>query len=470
MILFGMLAYVLLQFAVGVWVSRHIRSETDYILAGRTLGPLLIAFSVFATWFGAEAIVATSGEVYQRGLAGATVDPVAYAAAVVISGVMLASVLWRKGLTTFADMFRERYSRQVETLVVVVLLPGSIFWAAAQIRAFGSVLSTSSGFSLTTTIVVAAILVAGYSVVGGLLADAVTDFLQGSVVIVGLIILAIAIAVNTGGIAPVLSNVEQEGLSVLAPTEGGSLKKIEQFVIAICGSLVAVELISRFLGARSASAARAGTIAGGLMYLLVGLIPVFLGLAAAHLVKTNPEFKVTLTQSEEVVSALAQHVLPQWDYVLFVGALISAILSTVHSALHAPASQVSHNIVARFIPTLDAHGKLIAVRLTVIALSIVALALALTSERIKDLVEVASAFGSAGVFVAAMFAIFTRIGGAPCALGSIVVGAGVWGAGRFALDWTAPYIAALACSTIAYLAIAAWKAFAGPIQLWPREL
>src|SRR5262249_2753628 len=279
MILFGMLAYVLLQFAVGVWVSRHIRSETDYILAGRTLGPLLIAFSVFATWFGAEAIVATSGEVYQRGLAGATVDPVAYAAAVVISGVMLASVLWRKGLTTFADMFRERYSRQVETLVVVVLLPGSIFWAAAQIRAFGSVLSTSSGFSLTTTIVVAAILVAGYSVVGGLLADAVTDFLQGSVVIVGLIILAIAIAVNTGGIAPVLSNVEQEGLSVLAPTEGGSLKKIEQFVIAICGSLVAVELISRFLGARSASAARAGTIAGGLMYLLVGLIPVFLGLA-----------------------------------------------------------------------------------------------------------------------------------------------------------------------------------------------
>ena len=470
MILLGMLAYVLLQFAVGVWVSRRIRTEADYILSGRTLGLVLVAFSVFATWFGAEAIVATSGEVYERGLAGAAVDPVAYAAAVVISGLTLAAVLWRNGLTTFADMFRKRYSREVETLVVVALLPGSIFWAAAQIRAFGGVLTTSSGFSLTTTIGFAAILVAGYSVVGGLLADAVTDFLQGSVVIVGLIILAIAIAVNMGGFTAVLSSAEPERLSFFTPAEGGSLKKIEQIVIAVCGSLVAVELISRFLGARSASVARAGTVAGGLMYLAVGLIPVFLGLAAAHLVKTNPEFKVTLSQNEQVVPALAQFVLPQWDYVLFAGALISAILSTVHSALHAPASQVSHNIVARFVPTLDPRGKLVAVRVSVIALSFVAFALALTSERIKDLVEVASAFGSAGVFVAAMFAIFTKVGGASSALTSIIVGAAVWAAGRFALDWTAPYIAALACSTVAYLAVAAWEAFAGPTQLWPREL
>ena len=470
MILFGMLVYVLLQFAVGVWVSRRILTETDYILAGRTLGPLLVAFSVFATWFGAEAIVATSGEVYEHGIVGATVDPFAYAAAVVISGVMLASVLWRKGLTTFADVFRQRYSREVETLVVIVLVPGSIFWAAAQIRAFGGVLSSSSGFNLTTTIVFAAVLVAGYSVVGGLLADAVTDFLQGSVVIVCLIILAIAIAVNSGGVTPVLSSTEPARLSFLAITDVGSLKKFEQLAIAICGSLVAVELISRFLGARSASGARVGTVVGGLMYLAVGLIPVFLGLAAAHLVKTNPAFKVTLSQSEQVVSALAQHFLPKWDYVLFAGALISAILSTVHSALHAPASQISHNIVAQLVPTLNARGKLVAVRLTVITLSIVAFALALTSERIKDLVEVASAFGSAGVFVAAMFAIFTKIGGTSSALASIIVGAVVWAAGRFALDWTAPYIAALVSSSVAYLAIAAWETFAGSTRLRPREL
>ena len=76
MILFGMIAYVLAQFAVGIWVSRRVKSESDYILAGRSLGPTLVAFSVFATWFGAEAIVATTAEVYDKGISGALVDPV----------------------------------------------------------------------------------------------------------------------------------------------------------------------------------------------------------------------------------------------------------------------------------------------------------------------------------------------------------------------------------------------------------
>jgi SSS family transporter len=456
MIVLGLLGYVLLQFGVGVWLSRRISTETDYILAGRSLGPMLVAFSVFATWFGAEAIVATSGEVYENGLAGALVDPFAYASAVVIVGLLFAARLWRHGLTTFADLFRERYSPQIEALVVIVLLPGSIFWAAAQIRAFGQVLSSSSGIELHTTITLAALLVAGYSVIGGLLADAVTDFVQGLVVIIGLLILAAAIAISIGGVAPVVQSAQPDHLNVFA-TPDGVLKRIEQIAIALCGSLVAVELISRFLGARSASVARAGTVGGGIMYVLVGLIPIFLGLAGAHVAGIDDQFKVTLSQSEQVVSALAQHFLPQWYYVVFAGALVSAILSTVHSALHAPAAQVSHNVVVHALPNIGARGKLISVRLTVMGLSLIAFVLALSSERIKDLVEIASAFGSAGVLVTALFAMFTTVGGPASAFASIVAGVTVWAAGRFLLGWPAPYLSALACSAVAYLALAALR-------------
>ena len=135
MIMLAMLCYVMLQFAIGVFVSRRMQTEADYILAGRSLGPALVIFSVFATWFGAEAIVTTSGEVYDKGLSGAAVDPFAYAAAVIISGAVFAGILWRRGLTTFADMFRQRYSRAIEALVVIIMLPGSIFWAATTIPA-----------------------------------------------------------------------------------------------------------------------------------------------------------------------------------------------------------------------------------------------------------------------------------------------------------------------------------------------
>jgi len=453
-VLVGMIAYVLLQFAIGVWVSRRMGNETDYILAGRSLGTLLVAFSVFATWFGAEAIVATSGEVYDKGVSGALVDPFGYAAAVIISGLLFAAALWRRGLTTFADLFRERYSPAVEKLVVIMLLPGSVIWAAAQIRAFGQILSASSGFTLTTAITIAAVLVAAYAVVGGLLADAVTDFLQGVAVIIGLLALAVVIAASVGGLGKGLAQVAPQRLSVLAALREDPLHKIEQMVIAICGSLVAVELISRYLGARSAQIARSGTIIGGLMYLALGLIPIFLGLMAAVLADADPGLKAKIAGSEQVIAVLAEHTMPRWHYVFFAGAMISAILSVVHAALHAPAAQISHNIVLRVVPGLDDHAKLWAVRLAVMALSGVAFLLALSSERIKDLVETASSFGSAGVFVTALFAIFSRFGGPASAIGSILSGVLVWMLGRFVLGWTAPYLVALAFAFLTYVAVA----------------
>ena len=201
---------------------------------------------------------------------------------------------------------------------------------------------------------------------------------------------------------------------------------IEKMAIPICGTIVAVELISRFLGARSARVAVHGTVLGGVIYLVIGMVPVFLGLV-------GPGLLPNVEESEQIVAKLAKLHLPGLLYVAFAGAIISAILSTVHSALHAPAAQISHNIVVRLIPGLSERGKLWCVRLTVMALSIVAYFLSVTSERIHDLVETASAFGSAGVFVTALFALFTRFGGPASAYASVAAGLLVWAAGKYAL-------------------------------------
>jgi Na+/proline symporter len=448
-VLIGMVAYVLVQFVVGAWVSRRVASEADYILAGRRLGPLLTAFSVFATYFGAEAIVATGGAVYAKGLAGALIDPFSYASAIILVGLVFASTLWRRGLTTFADLFRQRYSPGVERLVVIVLVPGSIIWAAAQVRAFGQVLSANSTLSLGAAITIAALLVGSYSVVGGLLADAVTDVIQGIAVMAGLLLLGALVAVHFGGVGAGLAHVGSERLRLIAPDES-VLLRLEHMAVPVCGTVVAVELISRFLGARSAEVAVAGTVTGGTVYLLVGLIPVFLGLL-------GPELGA-VADPEQFVSRLAEVTMPGSLYVVFVGAIVSAILSAVHAALHAPASQISHNIVVRLFPGLDDHAKLWSVRATVMILSIVAFAIAISSEGIHELVETASAFGSAGVFVVALFALFSRIGGPASAYLSVLAGVLVWGVGKYLLDLDLPYLAGLGAAAIAYAA-GAW--------MWP---
>jgi solute:Na+ symporter, SSS family len=167
-----------------------------------------------------------------------------------------------------------------------------------------------------------------------------------------------------------------------------------------------------------------------------------------------PHITGTVSDSEQVVPRLAEVFLPGMLYVAFVGAIISAILSAVHSALHAPASQISHNIVVRLVPGMTDRGKLWSVRFTVMALSIVAYLLSVTSQRIHDLVETASAFGSAGVFVAALFALFTRFGGAASAYASVAAGMLVWAAGKYAVGLATPYLLGLLAAAIAYVGVA----------------
>jgi Na+/proline symporter len=443
----GILGYVIVQFAIGAWVSRKIASEQDYILAGRSLGPGLVAFSVFATWFGAEAIVASAGEIYSKGLSGAVTDPFGYGAAVLIVGLLLAVPLWRRGIVTYADMVRARYSPAIEKLFVIVLLPGSILWAAAQIRAFGQILGSTTGMEVATAILVAAVLVGAYSVVGGLLADAVTDVVQGIAVMIGLVVLAVFVANALGGVEAGLARIEPARLTFAGDAEDGPYGRIEKLAVVICGSLVAVELVSRFLGARTAAIAAGGTVAGGLMYLAMGIFPLFLGLVGPALIKD-------LGEPEQIVPKLAEAHLPPIGYALFVGALVSAILSVVHAALHAPASQLSHNVISRFLPQMTPGARLTSVRLSVLGLSIVAWLLATSVETIKELVELASAFGSAGAVVVALFGLFTRFGGPWAALTALLAGSLVWAAGKFLLGLGAPYLVALGSALAGYVAVA----------------
>ena len=193
LVLLGIGLYVLMQLLIGAWVSRRIRTEADYLLAGRSLGYGLTTFTVFATWFGAETCIGSAGSIYAEGLAGGTADPFGYGLCLLFMGLFFAVPLWRRGLTTLADLFRQRYSARVERLAVLLLVPTGLLLAAAQIRAFGQVLAASSGWNVELTITLAALVVIIYTISGGLLADAWTDLIQGIALIIGLVVLGVVV-------------------------------------------------------------------------------------------------------------------------------------------------------------------------------------------------------------------------------------------------------------------------------------
>jgi Na+/proline symporter len=216
----------------------------------------------------------------------------------------------------------------------------------------------------------------------------------------------------------------------------------------ICGALLAVELLSRILGCKSAATARNATLIGAALYLTVGVIPVVLGLA-------GPTLAPGLDEPEQLIALLAEQHLATFLYVLFAGALISAILSTVDSCLLAAGSLVAHNLVLPLKPAFSERQKVAAARIGVAVFGVVAYVIALYAGGIYELVATASAFGSAGIFVVGLFGLFSRLGGAASAYAALVAGIVVWAAGEYWLEWSTPYVAALAASLAAYLAAAA---------------
>lgn len=446
-VLIGVSIYVGGQLLAGLLVSRRITTESEYLLAGRRLGYGLATFSIFATWFGAETCVGSAGAIYREGLSGGSADPFGYAACLLVMGLIFAAPLRRRQLTTLADLFRVRYSRGVERLAVLIMVPGSLIWAAAQIRAFGQVLAVLSDLETTLTITAAAAVAIVYTSFGGLFADALTDLIQGIALIFGLVVLLFAVTADAGGFAAAWRAVPPERLRPFGGEESTFLDTLEAWAIPICGSVLAQELISRVLATRSAAVARRACLLGGSVYLATALIPAFLGLVAAQQLPG-------LAEPEAVLPQLAERHLSTLQYSLFAGAIISAILSTVDSVLLVSASLVAHNVVIPLRPGLSEAAKVRVNRIGVILAGILAYVLALHGEGIRALVEAASAFGGAGIFVLGVFALFTRIGGRWSAAGALVTAALVHTVGTHVLGARQPYLTSLATATAVYLAVA----------------
>ena len=441
--LLALLAFLGLQLGIGMYLSKRIASEADYLIGGRSLGYTLTTFSLFATWFGAETVIGSSTTIYGEGFSLASPEPFGYGLCLVLMGALLARPLWNRGLTTLADLYRQRFGTGVERLAAVLLIPSSVLWAGAQIRAFGQVLATASLLTPETGITVAALFVVAYTMYGGLLADAVTDVLQGIILAIGLVVTLWAVVARVGGPAEAVHLLATTDRVNLTPAAAGPVwLAVEAWAIPVIGSLTATEIVSRVIAARTATVAQRSSLAAGAMYMLVGSIPVVIALLAGALV-------TDLSNPEQLLPTIARDSLPPVLFAVFAGGLIAAILSTVDSTLLVASGLLSHNLIVPLAKVQDEAIKVRIARAGVVGFGVLAWFLALNSDGVFALVEQASALGSTGVVVTVGFGLFTRAGSPRTAALTLLTGVTSYLAATV-LAHPTPFLLSLAC------ALAAW--------------
>jgi Na+/proline symporter len=440
-----MLAYLALQLGIGVWISRRIRTEADYLLAGRNLGYTLATFSIFATWFGSETVMGSAGNAFRDGISLANAEPFGYGLCLFLMGLVFAGPLWRRRLTTLADLFRQRYSVKVERLAAVILIPGSILWAAAQIRAFGYVLSTATtGISIDLAIAFAAGFTLLYTMFGGLLADAITDVIQGVMLAVGLAVVLGGVLIKVhydGGVGSALQSVGP--IDLLPPPGSSTWALLEEWAIPVCGSVLAIELVGRIIATKTPNVARRSSFAAGMLYIAIGIMPLIIGVLGQRIVPG-------LAEPEQVIPAVAHALLPTIFFAVFAGGLVSAILSTVDSTLLVSSGLMSHNLLVPIFQVTNERMKVRIARAGVLVFGAIAYVQAIRADGVFELVETASAFGSAGTLITVCFGLFTSFGGPVTAMLTLGVGVVSYLAAA-AAGYAYPFLLSLGLSLLTYV-------------------
>ncbi len=375
MMLTALAVYVLAQLAISVWAARKTKSATDYLVAGRSLGSVSIGISVFATWFAVEGIVATSGAVASEGIPGALFDPIGLGVGILLFGILVAGPIRQGKHVMLSGFLGARFGGITEELAGVIVCMSAIIWSSVQLLALGLLLESLTDLSLTSALAIATFLVLAYTLLGGLLGDVITDVVQGFVLVLGLAITLGLLIEVAGGLETVVAGIS---LEQVFPPDQNALTGFETLFAALAASVAGTELAGRTLGARSPRVARNGAIFGGLLYLAVGIMPVSFGLI-------GPQLGVELPTGDGYLPAMIEALLPTWLRIILTGALLSAIFSTIDSALLAVSAVATQTGYRRLRPDADPEECLMAARVATVIAGLVAFAIAASGESIRAL-------------------------------------------------------------------------------------
>lgn len=391
-----MILYLLATVLIGVFTSRYVKDSKDFILAGRRLPLLVSASALFATWFGSETVLGASSEFIQHGLYGVIEDPFGAALCLLLVGIFFARPLYRMNILTFGDFYRIRFDKKTEIVSSLFMIPSYFGWVAAQLVALGIILNVLAGISILSGILLSAGLVTIYTVVGGMWAISVTDFIQTIIIIAGLIILACTLVPAAGGLSSVIDQAPEGFFKFLPdPEPKAMMYYFAAWATIGLGSIPQQDVFQRVMASRTEKTAVRAAFLSSAMYLSVGFLPLLIGLCAKILYP-------------ELLTGEGQTILPQvvllhtnlFVQILFFGALLSAIMSTTSGAMLAPATILAENLVKPLRKKAITESQfLILLRMSVILVAILSTIMASLSSNIYELVAESSVFSLVSLFV-----------------------------------------------------------------------
>jgi SSS family solute:Na+ symporter len=403
-----LITLAIIYFAVGIYASRSVQSNTDYFLAGRNLGFVPLVCTLVAAQIGGGMLIGTSKDAYALGFSGLAYT-IGFSLGFLLLGLGLASRLQTLSVATTAELFETKYRsvflKKVASLFSIVTLCGILL---AQFAASRTVL-VALGLDNQIVYLIFWTLIIAYTIIGGLRAVALTDLAQVSSIIaffVGLFAYCMIFIEPATFFTWASLKASQ---TQFAPFDWKSVTSI--ILMPALFTLFEQDLAQKFFAARTKNIARIGALSASIVLLLFSLIPVYLGMKAKLMGLVVAPNAIPLIP---VIKALTNDVV----VTLAVCGLFAAIAQTSTSLLCAISSNIAQDFdfsrfglaktvrssqkitllvgCSMFIASYFISSNIIGILIDSYALSVCCLVIPLVVCYFTDKVPASAAFGAIG--------------------------------------------------------------------------
>lgn len=425
--LIAIIVYLVGMLIIGIIASRMTSNLTDYVLGGRRLGAGVAALSAGSSDMSGWLLLGLPGAMYVGGMSEIWL-PIGLAIGAYLNWQFVAKPLRvytevANDSVTIPDYFENRFrdnSKILRVISAIVILLFFTFYTSASLVGGAVLLESSFGLDYTLALWVGAAVILSYTLFGGFLAASWTDFIQGILMFLALIIVPIVAVYELGGWSETVNLIGTIDTSYLNVYSGATVVGVISLLAWGLGYFGQPHIIVRFMGIKSTKEIPKARLIGMAWMILSLFGAIFVGFAGISYFSNSP-----LDNSETVFIMFSQVLFNPWVSGFLLAAILSAIMSTVDSQLLVSSSALANDFYKSiFKRNASKKEEMIVGRIAVFGIAILAILLGYNPDsKILELVSYAWAgFGAAfgPVIILSLFwKRMTRNG----ALAGIIVGA-----------------------------------------------
>jgi solute:Na+ symporter, SSS family len=406
--------YLVGMLAMGWWGMRRARSKSEFLVAGRRLGPAMYSGTMAAIVLGGASTIGGVGLGYRYGLSGAWMVFTIGLGLLALS-VFFSARIARLKVYTVSEMLDLRYGGRAGVISGVVMWAYTLMLAVTSTIAYATIFDVLLDMNRTLAIVLGGSIVVAYSTLGGMWSITLTDMVQFVVKTIGVLLLLLPIAVvKAGGFGEMKAKLPT---SYFDPLGIGGETIFTYVLIYTFGMLIGQDIWQRVFTARNDTTARwGGTVAGTycLAYALAGAV---IGTAAKVLYPN-------LANADDAFATIVKDELPVGVRGLVLAAALAAVMSTSSGALIACATVANNDIWSRLRGRASSgdHDEVRGNRVFILVMGVAVIGTAIALNNVVEALTVAYNLLVGGLLVPILGGLLWKRGTAQGALASVIVG------------------------------------------------